>query len=274
MLVLDPACGTGTFLYYVIDHIREGFIAKGNAGLWASFIENQLLPRLFGFELLMAPYAVAHFKLALQLAGQDMSDALREKWGYKFSKDDRLSVYLTNTLEEIEHAPPALYGPLRVITEEAQAADQVKKVMPILAVLGNPPYSGQSANRSWKTDPKGKRVPTFVGELVRDYYFVDGQPLGERNPKWLQDDYVKFIRWGQWRIERSGAGILALITNHGYLDNPTFRGMRQSLMNSFTDIFIFRSSRRMAFWTRTCSISGRAWPSACSQSSPARRLRP
>jgi len=239
VLVLDPACGTGTFLYYVIDHIREDFMAKGNAGLWATYIENQLLPRLYGFELLMAPYAVAHFKLALQLAGQDLSDAQREKWAYNFSKDDRLAVYLTNTLEEIEHAPPTLYGPLRVITEEAQAADHVKRVMPILVVLGNPPYSGQSANRSWKTDATGKREPTFVGQLVRDYYFVDGRPLGERNPKWLQDDYVKFVRWGQWRIERSGAGILAVITNHGYLDNPTFRGMRQSLMKSFTDIFIY-----------------------------------
>jgi len=239
VLVLDPACGTGTFLYYVIDHIREGFMAKGNAGLWSSYIENQLLTRLFGFELLMAPYAVAHFKLALQLAGQDLSDKLREKWGYKFSKESRLSVYLTNTLKEIEHTPPALYGPLRVITEEAQAANHVKKAMPILVVLGNPPYSGHSSNRSWKIDARGKRVPTFVGRLVRDYYSVDGRPLGERNPKWLQDDYVKFIRWGQWRIDRSGAGVLALITNHGYLDNPTFRGMRQSLVNSFTDIFIF-----------------------------------
>ena len=237
VLILDPACGTATFLYSVIDHIRAEFMRQENAGMWSGYVRNHLLPRIFGFELLMAPYAVAHFKLGMQLAGQDMTPAQREKWAYDFSGDERLGVFLTNTLEEAERKAETLFGPLRVISQEGNAALKIKSELPILAVIGNPPYSGHSANRSWEMK-EGKRVPTFIGHLIQDYYSVDGQPLGEKNPKWLQDDYVKFIRWGQWRIERTGAGILAFITNHGYLDNPTFRGMRRSLMNTFTEIYV------------------------------------
>ena len=237
VLILDPACGTATFLYAVIDHIRAEFMRQENAGMWSGYVRNHLLPRIFGFELLMAPYAVAHFKLGMQLAGHDLTPAQREKWAYDFSGDERLGVFLTNTLEEAERRAETLFGPLRVITQEANAASRIKSELPILAVIGNPPYSGHSANRSWEVK-NGKKIPTFIGQLIQDYYSVDGQPLGEKNPKWLQDDYVKFIRWGQWRIERTGAGILAFITNHGYLDNPTFRGMRRSLMNAFTEIYV------------------------------------
>lgn len=237
VLILDPACGTATFLYTVIDHIRAEFMRQENAGMWSGYVQNHLLPRIFGFELLMAPYAVAHFKLGMQLAGYDMTPEQREKWAYDFSGDERLGVYLTNTLEEAERKAETLFGPLRVISQEANAALKIKSELPILAVIGNPPYSGHSANRSWEIK-EGKRVPTFIGDLVQNYYSVDGQPLGEKNSKWLQDDYVKFIRWAQWRIERTGAGVLAFITNNGYLDNPTFRGMRQQLMNAFTEIYI------------------------------------
>ncbi len=240
VLILDPACGTGTFLYAVVDHIREQFMARGDAGMWSGYVKKHLLPRLFGFELLMAPYAVAHFKLGMQLAGQDLpSDALRKKWAYDFAggKKDRLKVYLTNTLEGIERAIPDLFGWYKIISDEANSAREIKRDLPIMVVMGNPPYTGHSANQSWRIE-NGKRLPTFIGKLIRDYHSVDGHPLGERNPKWLQDDYVKFIRWGSWRIERSGAGILAFITNHGYLDNPTFRGMRQRLMKTFDEIYI------------------------------------
>ncbi|MBM3335941.1 N-6 DNA methylase, partial [Candidatus Sumerlaeota bacterium] len=238
VLILDPACGTGTFLYAVVDHIREQFMTRNDAGMWSGYVRNHLLPRLFGFELLMAPYAVAHFKLAMQLSGADLeSDTLNVRWAYDFTGDERLGIYLTNTLEQAERKAQELLGPFSVITEEANAAARIKRDLPILVVTGNPPYSGHSANRSWRIKD-GKRVRSFIGELVQDYYQVDGQPLGERNPKWLQDDYVKFIRWGQWRIERTGAGILGLITNHAYLDNPTFRGMRQQLMNAFDEIYV------------------------------------
>ena len=233
VLILDPACGTGSFLYAVIDHIRETYRAGGNAGMWNGYVKSHLLPRIFGFELMMAPYAMAHLKLGMQLAAQDMPEEDRASWAYDFGGDERLGVYLTNSLERAETQAVGLFGPMRVITEEANAAAEIKRDLPILVALGNPPYSGHSSNASRKD---GKL--TWMGGLIEDYKTVDGAPLGERNPKWLQDDYVKFIRFGQWRIQQNGSGILAFITNHSYLDNPTFRGMRQQLMDTFTDIYL------------------------------------
>ncbi|HXP62771.1 MAG TPA: N-6 DNA methylase [Dongiaceae bacterium] len=226
VLILDPATGTATFLYSVLDFIRSQFKSKKNAGQWGGYVHEHLLPRLFGFELLMAPYAVAHFKLGLALAAMDEEPLFRQQWSYEPRANERLNIFLTNTLEDLERTAEQL-GPLRALSDEANSAYEIKKAKPVLVVLGNPPYSGHSAN-------KGE----WISSLVRDYYFCDGKPLGERNPKWLQDDYVKFIRWGQWRIEQTGQGVLAFITNHGYLDNPTFRGMRQHLMRTFDEIHI------------------------------------
>jgi predicted helicase len=214
-LILDPAVGTGTFPYMVIEEIRQSLAARGQLGLWNQYVSDKLLPRIFGFELLMAPYAVAHLKLGLQL----------KETGYSFGTDQRLGIYLTNTLDEAVKRAESMFA--HWITEESNAAADVKKQKPIMVVLGNPPYSGHSAN-------KGE----WARQLVARYKIIDGQPLGEKNPKWLQDDYVKFIAFGQWRIERTGQGILGFVTNHSYLDNPTFRGMRQSLLTSFTDIYI------------------------------------
>jgi hypothetical protein len=226
VLILDPAAGTATFLYTVLDFIRAQFKRRQNAGQWSSYVHEHLLPRLFGFELLMAPYAVAHFKLGLALAAMDEEPLFRPQWSYEPRPGERLNIFLTNTLEDVERHVEML-GPLRALSDEADAAAAIKKRKPVLVVLGNPPYSGHSANKG-----------AWIGRLVREYYFCDGRPLGERNPKWLQDDYVKFIRWGQWRIEQTGQGILAFITNHGYLDNPTFRGMRQHLMRTFDEIYV------------------------------------
>ncbi|MFO7898538.1 MAG: hypothetical protein R6V58_05710 [Planctomycetota bacterium] len=227
VLILDPACGTGTFLYTVVDHIRDKFKKDNDAGKWSGYVRKHLLPRLFGFELLMAPYAVAHLKLGMQLAAQDLPPLQRQKWAYDFKGNERLNVFLTNSLEEAEQKAEGLFGPLRVISQEANAASRIKRDLPIMVVMGNPPYSGHSAN-------KGK----WIKKLIDTYKRVDGAPLDEKNPKWLNDDYVKFIRFGQWRIEKTGQGILAFITNHAYLDNPTFRGMRQSLMQTFDEIRI------------------------------------
>lgn len=243
-LILDPATGTGTFLYAIVDRIREHFIAQGEAGKWQAYVKEQLLPRLFGFELLMAPYAVAHLKLGLQLAARDLPEDDRTEWEYNLNDSERLGIYLTNTLEEALMKSELLLG--SYISDEANAAADVKRRLPIMVVLGNPPYSGHSANRSQKvrerTTKKGRVVnvteKTFIGRLLDDYYKVDGEPLRERTTKWLQDDYTKFIRFGQWRVERSGRGILAFITNHGYLDNPTFRGMRSELLRAFSEIYI------------------------------------
>ena len=230
-LILDPACGTGTFLHSVISLIYDTLCAQGQAGGWPSYVSQSLLPRIFSFELLMAPYAVAHLKLGL---------LLQEK-GFDFPPGQRLGVYLTNTLDEgfkkAEVLPLAGF-----ITEESNSAARIKKEDPIEVVLGNPPYSGHSANASLRREVgltgTVKTVRTFIGQLIEDYRQVDGKPLGEKNPKWLQDDYVKFLRWGQWRITQTGRGILAMITNHGYLDNPTFRGMRQQLMQTFSEIYL------------------------------------
>jgi len=213
--ILDPATGTGTFLYEVIKHIYRNLEDIGMANQWDSYVEDNLLNRLFGFELLMAPYAIAHLKLGLAL----------QELGYQFKGKQRLGIYLTNTLDEALKKSEILFG--QFVAQEANEASTVKRDVPVMVVLGNPPYSGHSANKS-----------EWIAGLVHDYYYVDGLPLGEKNPKWLQDDYVKFIRFGQWRIDRTGSGILALITNHGYLDNPTFRGMRQSLEKTFDEIYL------------------------------------
>src|ERR1039457_5713845 len=226
VLILDPATGTATFLYTVLDFIRSQFKTKKNAGQWGSYVHEHLLPRLFGFELLMAPYAVAHFKLGLALAAMDEEPLFRQQWSYEPQGNERLNVFLTNTLEDLEHTTEQL-GPLRALSEEANSAYEVKKHKPVLVVLGNPPYSSHSANTG-----------EWISKLVRNYYFCDGQPLGERNPKWLQNDYVKFLRWAQWRIEQTGQGVLAFITSNSYLDSPTFRGMRQNLMQTFDEIHL------------------------------------
>jgi len=231
--ILDPAVGTATFLYTVINEIHDSLVTQGQGGLWNDYVAEKLLHRIFGFELLMAPYAMAHLKLGLLL----------KETGYQFEKEQRLGIYLTNTLEEAFTKPEIMSGFNEYIVEEANAAAEIKKDKPIMVVLGNPPYSGISANASkhavknLKTG-KYKQEFTWIGKLIEDYKIVDGKSLGEKNPKWLQDDYVKFIRFGQWRIDRTGQGILGFITNHAYLDNPTFRGMRHSLMNTFDEIYV------------------------------------
>ncbi|MGA8725389.1 MAG: type ISP restriction/modification enzyme [Acidimicrobiales bacterium] len=240
VLVLDPAVGTGTFLYEVVNLIREHTASAGLAGAWSSYVHEYLLPRLFGFEIMMAPYAVAHLKLALQLTGKDLPEAERATWAYDFDITDRIGVFLTNALDPGVARSDLLLG--EFISDEANAAAHVKTDLPIMVVLGNPPYQGQSMNASYRvfttSEGKRKRVKTFIGELLDDYYTVDGEPLGERNPKWIQDDYVKFIRFGQWRIDRTGRGVLGFVTNHTYLDAPTFRGMREKLLKSFDDIYV------------------------------------
>jgi predicted helicase len=221
-LVLDPACGTGSFLYEIVRQVHAQVCQQLGAGQWADYAREHLLPRLFGFELLMAPYTIAHLKLALEL--QHLGAPPNE----------RLRIYLTNALEPAVENSELPLG--EFITREANEAAKVKREKPILVVLGNPPYSGHSANRSY-VDRKRKQ-PTWIGERIEDYKQVDGQSLEEKNPKWLQDDYVKFIRFAEWRIEQTGQGVVAFITNHAYLDNPTFRGMRARLLRTFQRLYI------------------------------------
>ncbi|KOR31143.1 hypothetical protein TI04_02385 [Achromatium sp. WMS2] len=221
--ILDPATGTGTFLYTVLQQIYAKFAAR--KGLWSAYVKEHLLPRIYGFELLMAPYTIAHMKLGLLL----------QETGYKFDSDQRLQIFLTNSLEEPHTRETSFLN--QWLSQEANAAVLIKDNLSIMVVLGNPPYAGHSVNPSSQRLRKGVEL-TFIGRLVQDYFQVDGKSLGERNPKWLQDDYVKFIRFAQWRISQTGYGVVGFVTNHGYLDNPTFRGMRQSLLNTFDAIYL------------------------------------
>lgn len=212
--ILDPACGTGTFLHAAIANIYESY--QANKGLWPAYVAEHLLPRVYGFELLMAPYAVAHMKLGIQL----------KESGYDFKADERLRVFLTNTLEEA-HEMTGLPLFTQWLADEAAAAGDVKKNVPIMVVLGNPPYSGHSAN-------KGGWISGLMDEYKRS-----PELKKPAQAKWLSDDYVKFVRFAQWRIEQTGYGVLGFITNHSYLDNPTFLDMRTSLMSSFDDIYVY-----------------------------------
>ena len=217
--ILDPATGTGTFLAEVVKLVSERI--KGVApGQLSAYIERDLIPRLHGFELLMASYAMCHMKL----------DMILTRLGYKPSaQPPRLGVYLTNSLEEGERVEQTLFGLSRAIANEAKAASDIKRQTPIMCVIGNPPYSGESANKG-----------DWIMRLMEAYKKEPGgvQKLQERNPKWINDDYVKFIRLAEHMIDKTGEGVLGFITNHGYLNNPTFRGMRWQLMKSFDRIHV------------------------------------
>ena len=228
-LILDPATGTGGFLLRVLEHIQESVTQTYGTAAWQQYVNAELVKRIFGFELLVAPYTIAHLKLGLFLQAQG------------WHADERLRIYLTNTLEQPSEMQPALPF-AEFITDEANAALSVKRDEPLLVILGNPPYKIHSANPN--------RVDgnlTFIGELIKDYGRVNGEPLRERNPRALQDDYVKFIRWAQWRIDKNGEGVIGYIVNNNFLDAATARGMRQSLLESFNAIYLLNlhgSNRR------------------------------
>ncbi len=209
--ILDPATGTGTFLAEVVKQVFKQF--KGQQGIWGNYVKEHLLPRLNGFELLMASYAMAHLKL----------DLLLKETGYKHDDNQRFRVFLTNSLEEHHKDTDTLFA--NWLSAEANEANRVKRDTPVMCVIGNPPYSGISSN-------KGK----WIKDLIEDYKYVDGEHFKERK-HWLNDDYVKFIRYGQHYIEKNGNGVLAFINPHGFLDNPTFRGMRWNLLKAFDKIY-------------------------------------
>lgn len=212
--ILDPATGTGTFLAEVVKHIYKKF--EGQQGIWSNYVNQNLIPRLNGFELLMASYAMAHLKM----------DMLLTETGYKAANDQRFRIFLTNSLEEAHPDTGTLFSSW--LSDEADAANAIKRDAPVMVVIGNPPYSGESANKS-----------EWIMNLMEDYKKEPGgkEKLKERNPKWINDDYVKFIRFGQHFIEKNGTGILAFINPHGFLDNPTFRGMRWNLLKTYDKIY-------------------------------------
>lgn len=212
--VLDVATGTGTFLNEVISYIHASFV--GQEGRWPAYVENDLLPRLHGFELMMASYTIAHLKLGMTLHDTGAGKI-----------NTRLGVYLTNTLDEpVDYSNQhTLFGIMDSIAEESKNASRVKTEYPIMCVIGNPPYSGLSMNKHYTENNAYKVEP---GGL---------QKLQERK-HWLDDDYVKFIRFAESLIEKNGEGIVGMITAHGYIDNPTFRGMRWHLRKTFDKIYV------------------------------------
>lgn len=220
--LLDPAGGTLTFPAEAIRLAASEFKEKYGEGGLHRWISKHILANFYAFELMMAPYAIGHLKMGF----------IFDELGYKMADDERFKLYLTNTLEMEEIKQIAIPG-LSSLSEESHLAGRVKKEQPVLVILGNPPYSGISANINEWTE----RLLKEDIDGTQSYYKVDGQPLGEKK-LWLQDDYVKFLRFAQWKIKKSSYGIVGMITNHGYLDNPTFRGMRQSLMKTFDQIYI------------------------------------
>ncbi|MBI4654159.1 MAG: N-6 DNA methylase [Nitrospirae bacterium] len=211
--VLDPAAGTLTFLAEAAKLAVNEFSLKYGEGAKENFIKEQILKNFYAFELMMAPYAIGHLKISFLL----------EELGYKLHEDDRFKLYLTNTLEMEELAQTELPG-MASLSEESHLAGKVKKEQPILVILGNPPYSVSSANKS-----------DFI-EKEMELYKKDVRI--EKNIQPLSDDYIKFIRFAHWKIDKAGKGIIGMITNNSYLSGLIHRGMRKSLLESFNEIYI------------------------------------
>lgn len=207
--ILDPATGTGTFLSEVVKHIYKKF--EGQQGIWSKYVKNDLIPRLNGFELLMASYAMAHLKM----------DILLTETGYKTDDDQRFRIFLTNSLEEAHPDSGTLFSSW--LSEEANQANSIKKDSPVMVVIGNPPYSVSSTNKS-----------DWIEKLVLDYK----KDLKEKNKQPLSDDYIKFIRFGQHFIDKNNEGVLAYISNNSFIDGIIHRQMRKNLLESFDEIYI------------------------------------
>lgn len=226
--ILDPATGTGTFLVEVIDIIHKTMVDKWQSQsyskkeieqLWNNYVPKHLLTRLYGYELLMAPYVIAHLKIALKLY----------ETGYRFGSNERARVYLTNALEPASDIGQKSFKEMfPALALEAQAVNEVKRSVRFTVVVGNPPYAGHSLNNQieWIVDK--------VYDYKREY--PDLQKPGQA--KWLQDDYVKFLRFAEWHVEQSDQGVVGFITNHAWLDNPTFKGMRRHFLDHFQRIAV------------------------------------
>ena len=206
--ILDPATGTGTFLAEVIKHVNKKF--KGQEGIWSSYVEKDLIPRLNGFALLMASYAMAHLQLHLLL----------KETGFKATKNQRTKIYLTNSLEESHPDTGTLFA--NWLSSEANEANHIKRDSPVMCIIGNPPYAVSSSNKS-----------DWIQGLLKDYK----KDLNERKIN-LDDDYIKFLKYGQYYIDKNGEGILAYISNNSFIDGITHRQMRKNLLETFDKVYI------------------------------------
>jgi hypothetical protein len=227
--LLDPAAGTLTFVVEAVRCAVEAVRAEVGGGGVPALLRDHVLRDFHAFELMMAPYAVGHLKMSLVL----------EEMGHPLGRGERFPLYLTNALEDVEDLKQSRLPFVAALTQEAREAGRVKKESRITVVMGNPPWSGHSENRGPRIDALPRQAYEAAdGRTIAGYYQVDGEPLGERNPKWLQDDYVKFLRFAQWKIDQAGEGIVAFVLSHSFLDNPTFRGLRRSLLETFDEIYL------------------------------------
>lgn len=214
LTILDPGAGTLTFIAEAIKQAVCEFTSKYGEGGKEGFIKEHILKNFYAFELMIAPYAIGHLKASFLL----------DELGYKL-QDEKMKFYLTNTLELEDIEQTSLPG-MASLAEESRKAGEVKKRIPIWVILGNPPYSGISAN-----------MGEWITGLIEHYKYVDGKHFREKK-HWLHDDYVKFIRFAEWKINQADKGVIGYITNHNYLDNYTFRGMRQHLIKSFDEVYV------------------------------------
>lgn len=222
--ILDPATGTGTFLAEVVKHIHQQF--EGMQGVWSQYVEEHLLPRLNGFELLMASYAMAHLQLDLLLTETGYRPSFPSDRGVSASggrgvNNQRLRIYLTNSLEESHPDTGTLFA--NWLSTEANEANHIKRDTPVMCVIGNPPYASSSTN-------KGAWIESLTADYKKD--------LVEKSYNSLSDDYVKFIRFGQHFVDKNGSGVLAYISNNSFIDGITHRQMRKHLLESFDTIYI------------------------------------
>jgi hypothetical protein len=212
--VLDPAGGTLTFLAQTAKFAIEDFTEKYGEGHRENFIKEHILKNFYAFELMMAPYAIAHLKMSFLL----------DEYGYKMKDTDRFKLYLTNTLE-IEDLEQTRIPGMASLSEESKQASLVKRKQPILAIMGNPPYSIASYNKSAFIED----IMSLYKEDVKD----------EKNIQLLSDDYAKFIRFCHWKIEQVGVGVMGLITKNTYLNTTAFKGLRIKLLQSFDKVYVF-----------------------------------
>jgi len=230
--ILDPATGTGTFLVEVIDLIHKTLVAKWKEqghgekkldALWNEYVPRHLLTRLHGYELLMAPYAIAHLKIGLKLF----------ETGYRFGSEERARIYLTNALEPARDSFGRFEFAIPALAHEAQEVNEVKRNTRFTIVIGNPPYFAEAGRGGDWIASLMRGTDKESGANTHNYFEVDGAPLGERTAKWINDDYVKFFRLSERLLELTQVGILGFVSNHSWIDNPTFRGVRQCLLQLF-----------------------------------------
>jgi hypothetical protein len=225
--LLDPAAGTMTFVVEACRVAVETWRQERGGAAVPPLVREHLLPHFFGFELMMAPYAIGHLQMSRFL----------EEHGYRPGEGERVHLYLTDALGR-ERSGQTTLPYVDALAWESDAADRVKEDERVCVLIGNPPWAGHSANPDAANGALLDGYRLDDGRTDEGYFRVDGEPLGERNPKWLRDDYVKFLRFAQWKIDQNGEGVVGFVTNHGWLDGATFRGMRRSLLRTFDEIYV------------------------------------